>query len=218
MRNRRIQSKNRTKFRRRRSMVETLEDRRLLTVWTVNDPGDRIADDGKVTLREAVDAAVNNISRREAKPAGSVDDVILFADSMRGQTITLTAPLVLDGVLTTGISANSGNADRNAGSITIIGPGMDQFTIDGSGVEHISTVEDTIKIVGMELKGRQKAAIITATRDCSCGGTTSSDNFQVQESYVTLDGVRITESGGSGIRHLEGTLEIYNSEIVGTPP
>lgn len=53
----------------RRLLVEPLEARRLLTMWTVNDLGDGpIAEDGRLTLREAVLAASLNQDQGDAPP------------------------------------------------------------------------------------------------------------------------------------------------------
>jgi hypothetical protein len=58
--------------------VERVEDRRLLTTITVTGVGDTIADDGVVTLREAITAANTNAPSGDA-PAGTAGlDTIAF--------------------------------------------------------------------------------------------------------------------------------------------
>ena len=76
--------------------VESLEGRLLLTAYivdtTVDDPcADGDAQDGFVSLREAIIAANTNSQFGDASPGegGSVVDSITFADSLMGQTILL---------------------------------------------------------------------------------------------------------------------------------
>jgi hypothetical protein len=85
--------------------LETLEDRDTPTVFTVTSLADTIARDGKVTLREAITAAVTHTASGDA-PAGSTGlNYIRFNLPGGGvHTIRLTsalpvikAPLVIDG-------------------------------------------------------------------------------------------------------------------------
>ena len=102
----------------RRLAVETLEDRRMLAVITVDslldnfDPGAPTSD-GVVTLREAITAANTNAVSGDA-PAGSGADTILFDAALSGQTITLggteleiTDTLTIDFSLGIGITSDS---------------------------------------------------------------------------------------------------------------
>ena len=71
---------------------QQLEDRRLLTVYVVDTLIDDMSgvEDDLISLREAMIAAEKNLGFGDA-PAGEVDgDLILFDDSLSGQTIVLT--------------------------------------------------------------------------------------------------------------------------------
>ncbi len=98
-----------------RGHSERLEPRQLLsTTYVVNSVADLIAEDGLLTLREAVYAANSDGPVGDA-PAGSGDDVIHFDSTLLGQTITL-----------------NGNEIVVAATITILGPGSGQLSIDAA--------------------------------------------------------------------------------------
>ena len=200
----------------RRLSHETLEDRHLLTTWTVTTLADTIdASDGQVSLREAVDAARLDSPVGNAASGTSGDDIIQFAPSLFANgpaTITLmTEPLDLDGT-NTGFSmqANDGT-DRNAGSLTILGPGRDLLAINGQnlgGSESVFTVEDTVNIKGLTIEASRGRGVSTRIKG-------SASNFEVQESYVTIEDSRITGNLGGGIEHLNGTLEVIGTIVDG---
>src|SRR5215472_1782385 len=91
-----VRRRNRSGIRRDRRglQVEVMEDRRLLTTITVTGTGDTIANDGVITLREAITAANTDAASGDA-PAGSPGlDMIAFDIPGAGpHTITLTSPL-----------------------------------------------------------------------------------------------------------------------------
>ncbi|MCG6154300.1 choice-of-anchor Q domain-containing protein [Rubinisphaera margarita] len=110
--------------------AEVLEARALLTVYVVNTATDVTVNtnsnsDGLISLREAITAANNNAAFGDA-PAGSsgTTDIIRFAPSMRGQTITiqgddfliagnLKIDGVIDGIATNLPRINASNASRH---------------------------------------------------------------------------------------------------------
>lgn len=73
------------------SLTEPLETRCLLSRITVTSAADNMTEDGEVTLREAIHAANSNRSV-DGSAAGQyrTADVIEFAESLAGQTITLS--------------------------------------------------------------------------------------------------------------------------------
>lgn len=113
---------------------EQLEDRRVMAVITVTDlsdgPLEALAGDGKISLREAIEAANLDISV-DGSPAGDGADVIqfdpaLFADGPR----TLMLAHVASGAGTTSQSALHLSA-----AVDIQGPGADLLTLDASGLD-----------------------------------------------------------------------------------
>src|SRR5690349_9857987 len=87
----------------RRAVAELLESRRLLTTITVTGTGDTIANDGVVTLREAITAANTDAPSGDA-PAGQgggVTDTIKFNIPGSGvHTINLDSGLTITGKVT----------------------------------------------------------------------------------------------------------------------
>jgi predicted outer membrane repeat protein len=90
------------------------------TRYVVDSAEDAVVADGRLTLREAVQAASLNIAQGDA-PAGSADevDVIEFAPSLAGQTIHLTGgplnitdDLVILGLGSELLTVDAGNASR----------------------------------------------------------------------------------------------------------
>ncbi len=76
---------------RRRALLETLEDRRLLAAYVVTTVDDIVAVDGHVSLREAIlSANSNTVINADIAVAGSTDgDTIEFDAALSGATITL---------------------------------------------------------------------------------------------------------------------------------
>src|SRR5215469_2489310 len=110
----RADARGRRRF--RRPAVEALEERSLLATITVTGTGDTIANDGVVTLREAITAANTN-----ADPSGDTTpgdpglDTIAFHIPGAGvHTIhltsnlpTITDPVVIDGYTQPGSAPNT---------------------------------------------------------------------------------------------------------------
>ena len=108
--------------RNQRPRLERLESRALLATIFVTGTGDTIANDGLVTLREAITAANTNAASGDA-PAGSAGlDTIAFNIPGPGvHTITLatflpaiTEPIIIDGFTQPGSSANTLTIGDNA--------------------------------------------------------------------------------------------------------
>jgi hypothetical protein len=99
--------------------LELLEDRTVLSTWTVTSP----ADSGDGSLREAIAAAQNG-------------DQIVFDDSLRGQTITLT----------------SGQLAVTK-SLDIEGPRADQLAVSGGHASRIFSLSGgvTVTIGGLTI-------------------------------------------------------------------
>ncbi len=94
-----------------------MEDRRLLATITVTGTGDTIADDGVVTLREAITAANTNAASGDA-PAGTTGlDTIDFDIPGPGvHTISLTSslPTITDAIFIDGFTQPDSHPNTNA--------------------------------------------------------------------------------------------------------
>ncbi|MCA9156479.1 MAG: hypothetical protein KDA38_16920, partial [Planctomycetales bacterium] len=207
--NRRAAKRRRT-HRTRLGLFETLEERRLLTLWTVTSLEDVVAQDGKLTLREAVIAASENRIVNEATPAGSDSglDEIRFASHLFDsgpETITITpgsasqnrGPLAI------------GNAPTGtAGPVSIEGPGRDEsgnwlLTLDGNHQTGIATVRTDVAISGIAFEESNGSAITNYQG--------ASANLELKD--TAFRGNRGTDGGA--IRFVYGELSISNSVFEG---
>lgn len=133
-----------------RPLLEQLEDRRLLAVVTVTGPGDTIAVDGLVTLREAITSANNNANVNAdvvgigVYGTGVNTDTINFNIAGTGvQTIsptsalpTITGPTMVDGYTQPGASANTLAVGNDAVLLVELngnGIAAEALTISGGG-------------------------------------------------------------------------------------
>ena len=105
----------------------------LITVDSLNDA---IAEDGVVTLREAIQAANNDISV-DGSVAGAGADEIQFAPGLTG-TITL-----------------GGTALEITEALTLSGPGANNLTIDANGVSRVIDVTANVPltVAGLQTGG-----------------------------------------------------------------
>src|SRR4051794_21303355 len=108
---------------RRKPHFESLEDRRMLAVLTVNSLTDTsVAADGLVTLREAIIAS-NTDTPTDLNDVGSGADTIQFAAGLTG-TITLAGATQLE----------------ITDSVTINGPGATNLSINGAALSRIFNI------------------------------------------------------------------------------
>src|SRR4051812_31559061 len=120
-----------------RAVIEALDPRRLLTTIVVTGIGDTIANDGVVTLREAITAANTNAPSGDA-PAGESElnavDEIDF--DIPGGPVTITPTSALP-TITEAVSI-SGSNEGGVGPVELngltAGPGVDGLKIQASGV------------------------------------------------------------------------------------
>jgi predicted outer membrane repeat protein len=121
--------------------LEPLEDRRMLTIFAVGSLADVVADDGVVTLREAIEAANTNVAVFDAA-AGSateVDQITFDADLYSGGPATITL---------------GGSSLQITDDLDIIGPGSENLTIDANEQSSIFQVVgsgDEVTLSGMTL-------------------------------------------------------------------
>ena len=201
--------------------AEILEPRTLPTVITVTSLADTIANDGQVTLREAIQAA--NTDTAVDGVTGSGTDTIQFAPSLTASgpaTITLSGTQL---VITS--------------DLTIEGPGADRLTLDGNHQSRLFLVDDVantrmnVAIRGLTLANgtangsgggaiRNSETLTVARsiiRDCSSGygGGIWSDRGDLTVLQSSISGNHANAIGGGIRASLGGTLTIIQSTISG---
>jgi hypothetical protein len=206
---------------RRKPLFETLEDRRLLAVMTVNNLNDNtlanLAGDGMLSMREAVQAINTGAAVDGIGPSSGVfgtNDEIRFAPGLfvgGQQTITL---------------ADAAGEFALMKSMTITGPGARLLTFDaGDGPDNnfntgdgfrIFNISDgnagsvsLVTIVGLTLTGGDAAGVGGAIRD-------QFENLTVRDSVITGNAAFGGGSSGGGIYAnigSSGVIEITGSII-----
>ena len=83
-------SQRRSKTNRNSADYNTLEQRLALTTFVVTSLADGVANDGLVTLREAIRASNTNTTAGDAAAGDETGDIIRFDPSLAGGTINLT--------------------------------------------------------------------------------------------------------------------------------
>ncbi|MFK8115005.1 MAG: choice-of-anchor Q domain-containing protein, partial [Rubripirellula sp.] len=188
-----FQSKSR-RLRRKRLRFESLEQRRLLTLWTVTDLSDVVAVDGQVTLREAIQAAATNAPVNEAIAGDSIGlDQIRFADE-----------LFENGPQVFRIEGAIGPL-RAMGELAIIGPGVDEngdwlLALDAFVGTQVIVAEGDISVSGVQLQRANGSALLSLSGDVIVENTRFFSNF--------------TEHNGGAIVHNGDILTVRDSVFV----
>ncbi|MBC7821141.1 MAG: CSLREA domain-containing protein, partial [Planctomycetaceae bacterium] len=200
--------------------AELLEPRMLPAVITVTSLADTIANDGQVTLREAIQAA-NTDSIVDGSTKGSGADTIQFAPSLTASgpaTITLIGPRLL-------IKSD----------MTIVGPGEDKLTIDGNNLTRIFTVDDgssakaNVLISGLTMANGAEASdaagailnrealtlISTTIRNSSSQSNGSAIRSEQGPLTISQSTIRDNSGGRGAISVFQGTLTVTQSTISG---
>ena len=188
----------------RRPRFEPLEDRRLLSIYSVNSLADLVADDGLVTLREALQAANTNAIVYDA-PAGSnaETDVITFAPE-----------LFTDGVNPSPGRITLGGAHleaTDAAGVNIQGPGAALLTIDANRQSRVFYVAGGAEagLSGMTITGGLPPLVghivYWEGGGIQCWGTCSADNVVIVDNSANF---------GGGISNY-GTFSLSNSIVYG---
>ncbi len=194
---RRSNGSGRKRMKTRRLLGEALEQRRVLAAYLVNTADDVVAEDGLVSLREAIEAANTNAAVNEAVAgdAGSFDlDTIRFAPELGDVVITLTGGEL---ELTDSVSIVQGDA----GSITIDAGGNGRVLTIGEGANLVSLRDLTLTGGVADVGG---AVLITS------GGTVTLDNVNVIGNDAVGDAA---EEGGGGIFNRSGSLNILGGSF-----
>ncbi len=228
--------------RHRKLGLETLEDRRVLAVLTVNSNLDSVAGDNFLSLREAI-AVVNDndlgiiaelgrtLTAGEnsqintfggAQPLG-INDTVVFDSMLHGQTILLV----------------QGTALAPTRSIIINGPGADLLTIDAAGNDSDTTMKNgtgtsvfginisgntSTKISGLTLQGGDRGGqVLTSLTHggaiqavVATGGMLELSDLIIQDNHSVADGggIGVTVNDG-GIFNLSQSIVKENSALFG---
>lgn len=180
----RKRSRNRKRQLLPRPVVEQLETRILPATIVVTSVADTSADDGEVTLREAILAAETDTSV-SGSVAGNGADTITFADGLTG-TITLAEA---------NANAFFVNALQIGTDVTIIGPGQDRLFIDG-GRSSLLLIVDASADVSIEGVTFQNGRFNNASAGISNGGTLSLSGTRFRWNRSTFSSGGAIENSG----------------------
>ena len=186
----------------RRPRFEPLEDRRLLSIYSVNSLADLVADDGLVTLREALQAANTNAIVYDA-PAGSnaETDVITFAPELFTDGVNPTPARITLGGTQLEITDPAG--------VDIQGPGAKLLTIDANQQSRVLNV-DYKAVVSLS-----RLTITGGFTDYGGGSLNDGGGILCKGTCSIVDAMIVNNVGnydGGGICN-EGTCSIVNTTI-----
>ena len=215
----------------------SLEQRLALTTFVVTSLGDGIANDGLVTVREAIVAANTNASSGDAAAGEATGDIIRFNSSLAGGTINLTEGqlTILDdlaiqvGELNITVDAQglsrafeiSGSETVSLGRINVTGGTADI----GGGV--LASGSGNLIVFGGEYSGNVATgvgggAIYSASGNLNVsGGTIFDGNFATGDSgsggAIYSDGGTASINGGSftanAANRAGGAIELAGGEL-----
>ena len=181
-----------------RPQVEAMEGRLLLATIVVTGTGDDIADDGIVTLREAITAANTNAASGDATAGDPGMDTIAFDIPGVGvQTIhplsalpTITDPVTIDGYTQPGARANT----LATGSDAVL-------LIEINGVDGLG--------IGLTLDGGDSTIRGLVVNRFETGILVHSDRNVIAGNFVGTDAEGIADLGNDwGIRIQSGTANV----------
>jgi hypothetical protein len=175
----------------RRLAFERLEPRRVLAVLMVTGVGDVLdAEDGFVSLREAILAA-NNDTATELGDVGNGADEIRFAESL-----TASGPVE--------IKLELGELEVSE-SLRISGPGAGLLTVDAQQrdyrVLHITATGGDFALSGLTLAGGRTFGFQDSNTPTHYGGAIRS----LSAGTLTIDACVIRDSSSTHLGELEGT-------------
>ncbi len=167
-------------------MVEHLEPRLLLSTYVVDSLADVVADDGTITLREAIEAANTNTVVFDA-PAGDAvgTDIIQFDPSLSGGTITL-----------------GGTELTISDELDIQGLGADRFTVSAAGASRVFNVTAP----GTSISGM----VITQGNSANGGAIRNTGTLTLSNVAITA-----STSADSAAIYSTGTLTVVDSSVTG---
>lgn len=188
-----------SRSRRRTLRCESLEARRLLTSYLVDTIADTIAQDGFVSLREAIQAANTNSAVGDAaagQSGATTTDTIRFSSTLGDAMIVL-----------------GGTELEVSDSLRISLGDASSVTIDGDGLSRVLNViagANTLTLTDLTITGG--TADVGGGLSLAGGGRVTLDRVNVVSNEAT--GAAATQGGG-GIFNSGTTLTILGGSIVG---
>lgn len=147
------------------------------TLYVVDSISDNIVSDGLVTLREAIAAATSNESVGDAPAGRAGEDLILFSDSLHGQTIQLGSEQLLV-----------------SDYLVIDGPGADLLAVSGNGQSRVFEVANSRRSISVSISGLTIQDGY-ANEDSDDGGN---GGGILNEETLILDAVEVRENTSYG--------------------
>lgn len=177
---------------RRRLLAEQLEDRRLLTVFLVNDLTDGalidLAGDGRLSLREAIEAA-NTDASVDGSAAGSGPDEITFTPGLTGAIDLVSKLEITDDLTIRG---------------PFVAPGAELLSINGDETAQVLSIANVDVLLSQLVLERGRGAVY--------GGVIENRGNLIITGSEVLSGTAALDGGGI---YNAGTLAVIDSRIAG---
>ncbi|EMI28449.1 choice-of-anchor Q domain-containing protein [Rhodopirellula europaea] len=212
--------KNRRRNKRRTLRCESLEARRVLTSYLVDTVADEIADDGFVSLREAIQAANTNSAVGDAaagEAGGITTDTIRFDSSLADAVITLNGSEleITDALRITLGEANSVTIDADGASRVV-------RVADGAGEVSIRDLTLTGGVAevggGLLIEGINRVLLndvsVIGNEATGAAGTQGGGGIFNVASTLTIRGGSISDNVASGASGSGGGLFSAAGDVV----
>ena len=192
--------------------AERLEDRTLLTVYTIDTGLDIVADDGFTSFREALIAAESDMPSGDAEPGDPGNDTIRFAVD----TVTLTSDLI---ALTDDLTIEGGGVEIAHAGFTGLRLSAGTFAfadvrftgaaiVGGNGAALAVTGGAALTMTGGEFTGN------AATGAGASGGAVFLDAAEAAFEGTLFDGNTAVRAGGA-VEVGTGALTLTDSDLTG---
>ncbi len=197
---------------------ESLEQRVVLTSYIVDTLDDVVADDGFVSLREAITAANNNAAFSDV-PAGDagpgVVDSITFAPALAGSVIELSAPLELsDAISISNTSDVPVIIDGNSQQILNVAAGTTDVTLDNLVLRGGEATNGGGIFVGNTASVTLNDLVLQANQATDGGGIyNDGGNILIVNSVFTSNFAVGASASGGAIFSVNGNVSLVNSQL-----
>ncbi len=176
-----------SRSRHRRLGGETLEARRVLASYIVTTPDDVVANDGLVSLREAIEAVNSGAAVNEAVAGDPVGNLITFDLPAGNETLTLAGGEL---VITGDLSIDGANLDGSGVAVTI----------DAAELSRVIRIDTGDSVTLNQLTVTGGVADIGGGIAVAGGGVVTLDGVKVRDNRATV--------AGGGVANTASTLRI----------